>query len=326
MIRPRGLQPHHVDSRRRVLYPWEVLSLARVSTLGSCLVLLVAGACGDDGGGAASGSTGAAGSATGSTDPTTPGSSSTTSVTTIADSSTTDDSNGTAPVGECVLWDADDCGEGRKCMPYSLEDDGVPDEIQCCDAVDNPALDGEPCQGTDYNGSCLDNCEPGSMCVLDDEESLSGLCRSFCDPSGNDCDPDQTCKAFFELLLLVPNIPTCMQQCDPLVQNCSPPGWHCIPDTPTESGQSGFLCTPPPPSPPRGMFEPCALANQCEPGLVCVTDDRVPGCTFASCCTAFCDLAEGDSVCQDLDPNLVCTDWMSPDPAWQDVGACTLPQ
>lgn len=229
-------------------------------------------------------------------------------------------------MGECVLWNANECGEGRKCMPYSLEEDRIPDNIQCCDAVENPALDGEPCSAMEYNGSCLDNCAPGSMCVLDDEESLVGLCRKFCDPAGDDCNPDQTCKAFFELLLGVPNTPVCMDKCDPLVQDCSPPGWHCIPDTPTESGQSGFICSPPPPSSPKQLFEPCALANDCEAGLVCVTDDRVPDCTFAACCTAYCDLSEGDSVCTNLHPDMVCTDWMSPDPDWQGVGACTLPQ
>ncbi|MEM6290223.1 MAG: hypothetical protein AAGA54_03130 [Myxococcota bacterium] len=294
--------------------------------------LAVAPACGDDGGSAAGdGSTSAAEGSTGG-GPTTaaPTSTSTTSTpepsTGQADETGIIDTNDTAPQGECVLWDPNDCGEGSKCMPYSIEDDGIPDEVQCCPAVEEPALNGEPCMADEYNGSCIDNCEPGSMCVLDDEDSLTGLCRQFCDPSGNDCDPDQTCKAFFELLPGVPNLPTCMDRCDPLLQDCSPDGWHCIPDSPTEAGQSGFLCTPPPSGPPVGIFEPCALANQCEPGLVCVTDDRVPGCTFASCCTAYCDLADGDSACQDIDPQLECTDWMSPDPEWQDVGACTLPQ
>ncbi len=309
-------------------YPWGVTGSSRVHALCLLAVLGLAPACGDGGGGGEAGATstsGATGTSTGQISTAGNGSSQGSS-TAAADETTFEDSEDSGPAGECVLWEPDDCGEGRKCMPYSLEDDGIPDQIQCCEAVDNPALDGEPCEGVEYNGSCLDNCEPGSMCVLDDNDSLTGLCRSFCDPSGNDCEPNQTCKAFFELLSAVPNLPTCMDQCDPLLQNCSQPGWHCIPDTPTESGQSGFLCTPPPPGTPAGMFDACALANQCEPGLVCVTDDRVPGCTFASCCTAYCDLDDGDAACQELDPNMVCTDWMSPDPSWENVGACTLPQ
>lgn|GEM_PF-1125529 len=316
-----------------MLYPLLVHRLLFVSPLCSCLVFAVAG-CGDDGGSASSsgGSTSSADASTGS--PTTEAQTTSQGSTSVADASTgqfdatsdTNDTNDSGPVGECLLWEADECGEGRKCMPYSLNDDGIPDEIQCCDAVENPDLDGEPCEVFDYNGSCLDSCAPGSMCVLDDEDSLSGLCRSFCDPAASDCGPNQTCKAFFEFFTEVPNLPTCMDQCDPLSQNCSPSGWHCIPDTPTESGQSGFLCAPPPAGAPNTMFEACALANQCEAGLVCVTDDRVPDCSFTSCCTAYCDLSEGDSVCQALHPDMVCTDWMSPDPSWSNVGACTLPQ
>ncbi len=292
-------------------------------------MLALALGCGDDGGSADGGSTSDASgsSSTGTNVTTTPVSSSTSGVGSsgFADAST-EDTNDTTPSGECILWEESDCGEGSKCMPYSIDDDGIPDQIQCCAAVDNPALDGDPCQVFDYNGSCLDDCAPGSMCVLDNEDSMSGLCRSFCDPAGSDCDSDQTCKAFFELFAEVPNLPTCMDRCNPLQQDCSPSSWHCIPDSPTESGQSGFLCTPPPSTTPNGMFEPCALANQCEKGLVCVTDDRVPGCSFASCCTAFCDLDEGDSVCQDLHPDMECVDWMSPDPTWENVGACALPQ
>lgn len=311
-----------------MLYPCRVSArLARLTSLFACLALGSVSGCdnGDSGSGGGSSSAGSGGSSTSTSGPLTTGTPGSSSDTGMAEGSSTEASDDSAMGGECVLWKADDCGEGRKCMPYSVEDDSIPDEIQCCDAVDNPALDGEPCEATDYNGSCLDNCAPGSMCVLDDNDTLQGLCRSFCDPTANDCDPDQTCKSFFELLPGVPNLPTCMDKCDPLLQNCSPQGWHCIPDTPTESGQSGFICTPPPPVPPQNVLGACALANQCEKGLVCVTDDRVPGCSFTSCCTAFCDITEGDEVCQDIDPNMVCVDWMSPDPDWENVGVCALP-
>jgi hypothetical protein len=236
-----------------------------------------------------------------------------------------DESGDTTPEGECNLWEPDECGEGRKCMPYSIEDDRIPDVIQCCDAVDDPAVPGDPCESMSYNGSCLDNCSAGSMCVLDDEETLTGYCREFCNPSQSLCAPDDTCKSFFELLVGVPTVPLCMDKCDPLLQTCTPDAWHCIPDTPTESGQSGFLCSPPPPTTPKGLFDTCALANDCEKGLVCVTAERVPDCGFTSCCTAYCSLSEGDATCTDLHPDLRCVDWMSPDPEWQDVGACAIP-
>jgi len=166
------------------------------------------------------------------------------------------------------------------------------------------------------------------MCVLDNPEELGGQCRAFCDPgtgSGAVCDNDQTCKSFFELLPGVVTTPLCMDKCDPLTQDCSQEGWQCIPDTPTESGQSGFLCSPPSPNPPKTALEPCALANDCEAGLACVPDDRVPDCSFTACCTAYCSLEDGDATCQEIHPDLRCVDWMSPDPTWSDVGACVIP-
>jgi hypothetical protein len=243
---------------------------------------------------------------------------------TDADTGSFDSSGGGGPEGACSLW-VDECGAGRKCMPYSVLEDRVPDEVKCCDAVPNPHLVGENCEITDYDGSCLDSCEVGSMCVLDDDETKSGLCRKFCQPSGPDCEPEQTCKSFFETIATSPTVPLCMDKCDPLVQDCTPSTWKCIPDAPTDAGQSGFICVPPPPTPERAVFDACGLANDCEAGLVCIGEDRVPSCPFTSCCTAFCSLSEGDGPCQALHPDLQCVDWMSAEPSWQDVGACAIP-
>ncbi len=240
---------------------------------------------------------------------------------TTADTSTTDE----PPQGECILY-ADECGPDQKCMPWSLDDDEVPDEIRCCATVDNPHLVGEPCEVLDYNGSCLDTCERGALCMLDDPEQLTGQCRRFCQPGANECQPDETCKSFYELLNDTPTVPVCMEQCDPLAQDCAVPSWHCIPDSPTQSGQSGFICVSPPPDEPLPLFEVCALANQCEKGLVCIVADRVPDCSLLSCCTSYCSLSEGDAPCQALHPEMRCIDWMSPDPTWADVGVCALPE
>lgn len=234
-------------------------------------------------------------------------------------------STGMPSEGECTLWNATECGPGRKCMPYSLEDDRIPDSIKCCDAVENGGVEGDVCTGTEYNGSCLDDCAPGLMCVLDDEESLVGLCRAFCEPNAGQCEVTQTCKSFFELLPGVPTTPICMERCDPLTQDCVPSSWHCIPDTPTESGQSGFLCSPPPPGPPKQLFDVCALANDCERGLACIGADRVPDCPVFNCCSAYCTVSEGDAPCTSIHPDMRCIDWMSPDPAWDGVGVCAIP-
>lgn len=311
-----------VVTRAPGCYDGSVRSLAL--RLGLSLCTLASTACPGGGGGSGSGggsseggSSGGSGTTTGTT--TGPGDSSTA----VADSgsSTTMDQ----PQGECVLW-ADECGPDQKCMPWSLEDDQIPDEIRCCAAPDEPDLVGEPCTMQEYNGSCLDSCERGALCVLDDPEGLTGQCRKYCQPGGDDCQPDETCKTFYELLEDVPTVPLCMEQCDPLVQDCSVPNWRCIPDSPTQAGQSGFICVSPPPGDPYGVGEPCALANQCESGLVCVTADRLQNCPFTSCCTAYCSLSEGDGPCMAIDPDLRCIDWMSPDPTWEDVGVCALPE
>jgi hypothetical protein len=234
------------------------------------------------------------------------------------------DGNDDGIAGECLLWELDACGDGQKCMPWSEDPNRIPDAYRCCAEEGSDVVD-DVCTIAEYDGSCLDSCVNGTMCVLDDPENLSGVCRPFCNPSNPGCSADETCKAFFEALPAVPNIPMCMPKCDPLRQDCVQPSWKCIPDTPTPAGQSGFICVPPPPSSEKQLFDACALANDCAAGLVCLTADRVPGCTFNSCCSAFCSLSDGHQTCQDLQSDMQCIDWMAPDPQWQDVGACGIP-
>lgn len=291
------------------------------------LGVAVAGGCGDDGGSGGDGSTGTTGGPA-TTTSVTFGSTSGPATTTGADSTGdgVDSTGGDGVMGECVLHGANCSLETQKCMPWSLEDDRLPDETRCCPVEDTPDLVGEPCTVQDYDGSCVDSCEEGAMCVVDNSEELVGICRRFCDPANPQlCEPGQTCKTFFELLPGVLNVPMCMDKCDPLLQDCVQPNWHCIPDSTTLAGQSGFICVPPPPQSPQMLFEGCALANDCAAGLVCLTADRVPGCTGIACCSAYCALDEGDTTCTDLDPDMACVDWMSPDPEWVNVGACAIP-
>lgn len=285
-------------------------------------------ACGDDAG---SGDTDGPAS-TGAADSTgsgtlEPGTSSTGSEDDVLDDTSDGDGDGGPVMGECVLWGADCSEESQKCMPWSLEDDRTPDESRCCPVEDNPDLVGEPCTVQDYDGSCVDSCEEGSMCVIDRPDTLEGVCRRFCDPGElSSCPDSQTCKTFFEILPTVLNVPMCMDKCDPLLQDCMQSGWHCIPDSPTPAGQSGFICVPPPPEEPKQIFDGCGLANDCEAGLICLTANRVPDCTGIFCCSAYCSISEGDAPCQALDPNMECVDWMATDPRWEDVGACAIPQ
>ncbi|MCA9710033.1 MAG: hypothetical protein KDK70_29615, partial [Myxococcales bacterium] len=230
------------------------------------------------------------------------------------------------PGGECILEENDCTDPALKCMPWSEDPDQIPDSARCCPLQENPDLEGERCTVAQYDGSCLDSCEAGTMCLVDAHDSLEGVCRAFCDPASPTCDQGQgTCKSFFELLPGAFTVPLCMDQCDPLLQDCSPPSWHCIPDVPTLSGQSDFICVPPPPDEPLGAGDTCALANQCEQGLVCVPGSRLPDCAGTACCTNYCSLSEGDAPCMAIDPQLVCVDWQAPSPMLSDVGVCALP-
>lgn len=229
------------------------------------------------------------------------------------------------PDGECLLYQQDCTDPALKCMPWSLEEDRIPDETKCCPMVANPKQIDETCEIMDYDGSCLDDCDEGAFCVLEQSDALGGFCHKFCDPGDEStCDADETCKPFFEMIEDAPEVPICMDKCDPLTQDCQRPGWSCLPDSPTTAGQSGFICTPPPPQNPGQQGDTCALANDCDIGLTCVPSSRLPECGFLFCCTQFCDLTEADP-CPAIDPALECVDWMAPDPQWQDVGVCAIP-
>ncbi len=292
----------------------------------SCVLALVAG-CGDSGGSDGTAESGSGSGSTAAPSDTTLVPPGTTSAVTEA-SLDTSTGQPPGPGSDCLLEENDCTDPAQKCMPWSENPDRIPDRARCCPLQDNPDLVGEPCTAEEYDGSCIDSCESGSMCLIDNPDSLQGLCRGFCDPGIPDCDGgDGTCKSFFELIPGSFTVPLCMDKCDPLTQDCSPDSWLCIPDTPTPSGQSGFICVPPPPQEPAGALDPCGLANDCAEGLVCVVASRVPGGCGASpqCCTAYCDLGDGDAPCQAIDPQLVCVDWMAPDPTWADVGVCALP-
>jgi len=239
-----------------------------------------------------------------------------------------DDTGPIGPGAECLLEDNDCTDPAQKCMPWSENADRVPDAARCCPLQDTPDLVGERCAVEEYDGSCLDSCDENMMCLVDNPKGLEGLCRGFCDPAMPTCNEGQgTCKSFFELVPGALTVPLCMDRCDPVLQDCSPGSWHCIPDSPTPAGQSGFICVPPPPQEPLAIFEPCGLANDCEQGLVCILASRLPAgsCDGATCCSSYCDLPEGNAPCQAIDPGLECVDWMSPEPTWADVGVCAVP-
>lgn len=245
--------------------------------------------------------------------------------TTPGDSTTTGAETGdTSNGGECILWEENDCSNPQeKCMPYSLEDDRIPDTNRCCPLDPNPLEVGDPCQIANYDGSCLDDCNNGMMCVLDNEAQLTGLCHPFCNPDdSSSCANDEVCKPFFEMLESAATVPLCMAKCDPLAQDCDAQGrggWSCLPES---LGDPEFLCTPPPPV-PKKLYDACVLGNDCEAGLVCVPSETVDGCgPFIFCCSEFCDLSQPDTCTNGNS----CLSTGATEPGNENVGICGIPQ
>ena len=228
------------------------------------------------------------------------------------------------PSGECQLHLADDCSDPmQKCMPYSVNEDRIPDELRCCALSSDPVSLGDRCIIEDYDGSCLDNCPLGTMCVLDSADELEGYCQVFCDAADPDsCPGEDICKPFFEMIEAAATVPLCMSRCDPLLQDCESkgrPGWSCLPEG---ALSPSFLCMPPNSGTPKLEFEGCVLANDCAVGLACVPSSEVLGCNgLFNCCTRYCDLTEPD-VCA---MGNACVDLESDVPGLENVGVCADP-
>lgn len=264
--------------------------------------------------------TGDATTTTDAVDPTTTTAPVTTESTVAADTSSSTGDDGTID-GECSIWDQD-CAAGEKCAPWSAEADLIPDEIRCCPEDANAVQPGDDCVVEGHLGSCLDNCQLGSMCLDFDGDGM-GTCAAFCQGSADNpqCEPDQTCLIYFA------GVPFCFDQCDPLLQEC-PEGDGCYPDEEAPGG-TGFICLPTLGGTQAGGL--CWLLSSCAPGLICVTPDFIPDCNENfGCCTPLCDTTEEPDPCPDVDPALACVSWYiggqePPDAAYQNVGACVIP-
>lgn len=237
----------------------------------------------------------------------------------------------TGPQNMCDLCEQD-CPEGDKCIPVSIEQDLVPDYLVCEPELPNAVPIGQPCQIYDYYGSGKDNCEVGSFCVLDEVNGLTGYCAQTCCPNKIDdgCPIDEVCEAFFDGVEGVPPVPLCMPGCDPIeptsCANVGRPGWNCIPNTLGSTCE--FLCVPPTPVPNGGELggqgTPCLFWSDCKPGLHCQPPEVV-GCEagdFGYCCTAYCDTT-GPNTCPD---GMKCAPFDCQDPNFEHVGACILDQ
>lgn len=223
--------------------------------------------------------------------------------------------------GECTLEVADDCMDpALKCMPWG--EGMTPTETRCCPLSDAPVGAGERCTVQDYPTSCVDDCPAGSMCLVDDLDTLSGFCQAFCDASDpGACGESQLCRVAFDRREAAPDVPLCAARCNPLTQDCESagfPGWVCQPSGPTAPN---FFCHHPTGPSPSLELESCATPSDCAAGLTCIGAAQVLGCEgLERCCTSYCevdtDTCTGGNACSSLESTV---------PGLEQVGACVDP-
>lgn len=248
-----------------------------------------------------------------------PATTATTSTEPTTDASPPPPDLGTTPQ-RCDLW-LDDCPEGQKCMPASLDGDNAWESHICVPLAPESAGLGEPCRvlGSPVGGE--DTCGEHLMCWNLDPDTLEGTCTAMCtgSPSEPACpDPGHVCTLSSDAILLL-----CVPVCDPLAQDC-PPGDVCIPWP--GGGPSIFHCARDGSGDEGQLYEPCQYANACDPGLYCLHPELADECDPASvgCCLPFCDTESPE--CPGAGQQ--CLPWYDPNqapPGGENIGVCGLP-
>lgn len=216
----------------------------------------------------------------------------------------------------CDVW-TEDCPEGMKCMPVSLDGDSAWESLRCVPIAPNPDDVNEPCEllGTGLDG--LDTCDMHAMCWNVDPDTGQGTCLGMCtgNPGAPGCvDPGAFCQIFNDGVLIL-----CHPVCDPIASDC-PEGDVCIP---AASGDN-FLCAP---SNGQGQaFEECQFSATCAPGFVCLHSSFAPECdpNDDACCLPFCDITQ-PNTCPGM--SLECTPWFEQGEApagLENIGVCAM--
>ena len=226
----------------------------------------------------------------------------------------------TDPIEEdCDLW-TDNCPEGQKCMPVSLDGDLTWQNSRCVPLVADPDELGEPCTvlGTGFDG--LDTCDRRAMCWSGDLDDKTGTCFPMCSgpPESPSCAPGSVCTISDDSVLIL-----CLPSCDPLAQDC-PNGDLCInnPQDPLS-----FVCVLDAGGDEGQVFDPCEFANACDPGLLCLIPELAAECDpqALGCCLPFCDLSL-PNACPGQGQQ--CLPWFEQGqapPGLENVGVCGIP-
>lgn len=242
-----------------------------------------------------------------------------------ADGSAGSSSTGPGGLGEGEECDLhhQDCAPGLKCMPYADDGDYSWDSTICVPIHPDPVGLGEPCQwfGGDLSGH--DDCGFGQFCSPYVAETP--VCRDL-------CRSDEGSYNWEDLYCPTPmQHPTtcqecfcwCEPSCDPLVPETCAADQVCILDG---YGQ-GFRCATDASGELGAYGDPCEYVNACDPGLVCLAADAVPGCEGLGCCAPFCEFPSLEP-CPGAAEGEVCQPWWGEEPApagYENLGVCALP-
>lgn len=229
--------------------------------------------------------------------------------------------DGGGPGIECDL-EAQDCPRGFKCMPYSSQGGSWWDATACFPVDPEPVGLGEPCQWEGEPWSGIDDCGFAQVC-WSFEPGDGGVCKGLCLFENPGDWETVTCEdpAAFPFVGCQDCFCSCETHCDPLAQDCVA-GQACV------ASADIFLCVPDASDDMGAYGDPCEFLNACDPGLMCLDADTVPGCEGGvGCCTPFCDVTL-PNACPGAAEGQTCQAWYEPGQApvgLENVGACALP-
>lgn len=190
----------------------------------------------------------------------------------------------------------EECPPADKCNPWSDNGDDLWNAFGCF-PIDPDAMDpGDECSIEDSQYSGIDNCAPGSVCLVQDAGGTNGICAPLCNPNGGTCtDPTQNCFALSQGF-----VGLCVPSCDPLLQDC-PRNNGCY----VSSDGAVAGCAPDASEAGGAADQACTDVNDCNPGLACVEADAFGlACAAEQCCAPICDPSspncQGGASCLDI--------------------------
>ena len=221
----------------------------------------------------------------------------------------------------CTAFDPSPCPDGYGCKPIALQKEWV--STECVPLVTDPVDLWGQCSFDDATPGG-DSCADGLVC-FSPEGSDSAGCMPLCvgDADLPTCNVQGTqCVLFGEALFGL-----CLPGCDPLDEGVCGDGQGCYwAEQGVKEGQPGpSLTCLPEVGLDTMLFDECIAANECAPGMACVSSTLVAECDgVARCCVPFCDTT-GPPLCP---PPLDCqTVWeegdLPPPPTLAHVGYCT---